>query len=96
MSRLPRRRLFQSALVGFARTVQATAACRAGAAPDAFRAAVSMTVATMRAVEAAAPVCRGAAKFATALIAEMFVVLVGAVQTAGAEGGRVTKATRAH
>ena len=55
-----------------------------------------MTVATMRAVEAAAPVCRGAAKFATALIAEMFVVLVGAVQTAGAEGGGVTKATRAH
>jgi hypothetical protein len=55
-----------------------------------------MTVAAMRAVEAAAPVCWGAAKLATALIAEMFVVLVRAVQTARTEGGGVTKATRAH
>jgi peptidoglycan biosynthesis protein MviN/MurJ (putative lipid II flippase) len=57
MLRLPRLRLFPSALVGFVRTIQATAACGAGAAPDAFRAAMSMTVAAMRAVEAAAPVC---------------------------------------
>jgi L-alanine-DL-glutamate epimerase-like enolase superfamily enzyme len=55
-----------------------------------------MTVATMRAVEAAAPVCSGAAKFATALIAQMLVVLVGAVQTARTKSGGVTKATRAH
>jgi fructose-specific phosphotransferase system IIC component len=48
---------------------------------------VSMTVATMRAVEAAAPVCSAAAKFATALIAEMFVVLVRAVQTARTKSG---------
>jgi hypothetical protein len=57
MLRMPRLRLFPSALVGFVRTIQATAACGAGAAPDAFRAVVSMTVAAMRAVEAAAPVC---------------------------------------
>ena len=55
-----------------------------------------MTVATMWAVEAAAPVCRGAAKFATALIAQMLVVLVRAVQTAGTEGCGVTKAASAH
>ncbi len=48
---------------------------------------MSMTVATMRAVEAAAPVCSAAAKFATALIAEMFVVLVRAVQTARTKSG---------
>ena len=55
-----------------------------------------MTVATMRAVEAAAPVCSGAAKFATALIADMFVVLVRAVQTAGTKSSGVTKSTCAH
>jgi hypothetical protein len=76
---LPRHSRSQSALVCFVRAIQTTAARGAGAAPDAFRAAVSVTVSTLRAVEAAAAVRRGAAKFAAALITEMLVVLVRAV-----------------
>ena len=76
--------------------VEATAAGGAGAAPDAFGRAVSVPVAAVGTVEAAASIRGGAAELAAALVAQMLVMLVRAVQAARPEGRGVTKTTFAH